>query len=60
MRSRTIALRFVLAIMLVFSLASVGTLGMASADERGQSQDEAASSKVIRVGYLIDNQVYQS
>ena len=60
MRSRTIALRFVLAIMLAFSLASVGTLGVASADEQGQSQDEAASSKVIRVGYLIDNQDYQS
>lgn len=60
MRSRAIALRFVLAIMLAFSLASVGTLGVASADEQGQSQDEAASSKVIRVGYLIDNQDYQS
>ena len=60
MRSRTIALRFVLVIMLAFSLASVGTLGVASADEQGQSQDEAASSKVIRVGYLIDNQDYQS
>ena len=46
--------------MLAFSLASVGTLGVASADEQGQSQDEAASSKVIRVGYLIDNQDYQS
>lgn len=46
--------------MLAFSLASVGTLGAASADEQGQSQDEAASSKVIRVGYLIDNQGYQS
>ena len=53
-------MRFVLAIMLAFSLASVGTLGVASADEQGQSQDEAASSKVIRVGYLIDNQDYQS
>ena len=60
MRSRTIALRFVLAIMLAFSLTSVGTLGLASADKQGQSQDEAASSKVIRVGYLIDNQDYQS
>ena len=60
MRSRTIALRFVLATVLAFSFASVGTLGVASADEQEQPQDEAASSKVIRVGYLIDNQGYQS